>query len=128
MRKDTTIIKEIVLNKISKGGKCTPNGKAKYSIGNKIVHVRYCSTGYRFNINPNTLSANYEMWICGNENDYYLIPIEIIKKMYHDSDAYIDKNHTEIRVVSVDTFKNQVQYAKGGKKVDISPYFRNILD
>jgi hypothetical protein len=36
-------VKQSVLNIIAEGSPITPEGRAKYFIKNKIVHVRFCS-------------------------------------------------------------------------------------
>ncbi len=95
-------LKHTVLDRIASGKRWKPNGRSKFMVNEKIVHVRYCRsqrTGsplYKFNINPNTLSGNYELWICGNADSSYLIPTEIMEKMYQDPEAYIDRHHEEI--------------------------------
>lgn len=44
-------------------------GESKYRIGQAVVHVRFCSedrrgsTKYKYNINSNTLSADFELWV-----------------------------------------------------------------
>ena len=107
--------------------------QAKFRIGKSLEHTRFCSQNaaapskYKFNINPNTLSADYELWICGSSNSYYLIPISIMKQIYSDPEAYVDKHHPEIRVVSVDIEKHCVAYAKGGKICDLSSFFQQRI-
>jgi hypothetical protein len=126
-------IKHAVLNKILSGNPWNPIGNSKFDANGRIIHMRYCSPNsaanpkYKFNINPNTLSADYEVWICGAENDYYLIPKDIIEDMYSDSDAYVDSHHPKIRVVSVDKNNDTAMYAKGGKSANLNPYFRATL-
>jgi hypothetical protein len=42
--------------------------------------VRYCSRNvsaprkFKFNINPNSLSAGCELWVCGSAAIYYMMP------------------------------------------------------
>jgi len=126
-------IKENVLSTISKSSNYVSIGKSKYRINSKIVHIRYCSTSssnglrYKFNINPNTLDADYELWICGDSNTYYLIPTDIMKMIYEDPDTYPDKLYPNIRVVSVDVSKDKIIYGTGGKSLKISDYFKKSL-
>ena len=82
---------------------------------------------YKFNINHNTLSADFEVWICGSSDQYFLIPIDIIKQIYLYRGTYIDYHHPEIRVVSVNTQTSQATYARGGMKLDLTPYFLATL-
>ena len=127
-------IKRAVYERIAGSQNWYPSGRAKIRVGQNIVHVRFCSTNrrapskYKFNINPNTLTADFELWICGDEETFFLIPIEIIKDIYTDPDTYQDYHHAGIKVVSIDTDKNCVQYAIGGKSIDLNPYLRSALN
>jgi len=67
------------------------------------------------------------LWICGDQETYYLTPIEIIKKIYTDPDAYQDYHHEGIKVVSIDTDSNYVMYARGGKSISLKPYLKGII-
>jgi len=127
-------IKEAVLDRIADGqGWVTARGPTNYSISGKIIHLRFCSTDrkrishYKFNINPNTLRADYEVWICGGINNYYLIPINLIAKIYSDPDTYPDRRHPEIRVVSVSSENHIVNYGQGGKKIDLTSFYNKVI-
>lgn len=126
-------MKEAVLESIAGGTSWRPAGRAKFQLGGRIVHVRFCSsnksnrTQYKFNINPNTLTADYELWICGGENQYYLIPKRVIQGIYNDPDAYIDHHHPEIRVVSVDLARHEAMYAPEGKSINLERFFQVTL-
>jgi len=71
--------KGAVVAMVAKDAPLVSAGRAKVRIGKCLVHVRYCSPNakalkrYKFNINPNTLSADYELWICGSAAIYYLL-------------------------------------------------------
>ena len=125
--------KRIVLDRIFTGEDWAPSGRAKYRMGLHVIHVRFCSPDrfasphYKFNINPNTLSADYEVWICGDANTYYLIPIQLMRRIYCDPESYVDSRYPEIRVVSVNAGTNTVTYATGGRTVDITPYLHRTL-
>lgn len=77
----STIEENAALAKIANGATVASAGNAKARIGKSVVHVRYCSRNlsapdkFKFNINPNTLSADYELWVCGSAALYYLMPI-----------------------------------------------------
>lgn len=126
-------IKHIVLDRIAADKNWLPSGRAKYRIGHHVIHVRFCSADksgsplYKFNINPNTLSADYEVWICGDADTYYLFPIRLMCQIYDDPEAYVDYHHHEIRVVSVNVNTNTVTYATGGRKMLITSYLRGTL-
>jgi len=93
-----------------------------------VVHVRYCSPNanapvkFKFNINPNTLSADYELWVCGSATVYYLMPISFMQGIYDNPNSYIDRRNPEIRVVSVDTDSHTVTYASGGVSSSLRSY------
>lgn len=125
--------KQIVLDCISVGGGWVSCGRAKYREGVHVLHVRFCSADrfgsprYKFNINPNTLSADYEVWICGDANTYYLVPTQLMRRIYCDPGTYVDSRHPEIRIVSVNTGMNTVTYAAGGRTMDLTPYLCRTL-
>ncbi|MCG8605091.1 hypothetical protein MJD09_08855 [bacterium] len=130
MRKNDGI-KQAVIQRIAKGqnwAKAQGVGQEKYDVEGETIHTRYCSPPtYKFNLNPNTLRSDYELWICGDESHYYFIPIQYIRQMYNHPEAYPDRHHPEIRVVSVDRNTHMATYAKGGKKMDLREYFCSIL-
>ena len=121
--------RESVLSKIAQRARFSSSGRSMYAVGSVQVHTRYCAgTGkYKFNINPNTLRADYELWICGSEEDWYLVPIRVIRAMYDHPNAYPDRLHPEIRVVSVDTSDHSAIYASPSIKQDLRPYHRAVL-
>jgi len=112
--------KNTALEKIARGATVKTEGNAKVRIGKSVVHVRYCSPNtkapgkFKFNINPNTLSADYELWVCGSATIYYLMPISVMRGIYENPNAYVDRRHPDIRVVSVDTHSHTVTFASGG--------------
>ena len=122
-----------VLERIANGTTVEYTKKSKVRIGKSIVHFRYCSTKptarwrFNFNINPNTLSADYELWICGKAAVYYLMPISFIQDIYDNPDTYALRKNPEIRPVSVDTYSHTVTYAKGGVKKSLEAYFGATL-
>jgi hypothetical protein len=121
-------VKDEILRRVSSGQRWFPVGMAKFKVGNRLIHVRYCSADksnsvrYKFNINPNSLVSDYELWICGDVDHYYLIPNPLIRDIYADPSAYPDKRHSEIRVVSVNAGSHIATYATGGKFVDLSTF------
>ena len=126
---DGEYYKEIVLKNIAGVYGLAKRGKATYSVGDRLVHVRYKSPSvnmrFPFNISRTTLKADYELWICGDEKAYYLIPMEIIRKMYDDPNAYHDKMHPNLTVVTCSTADDKVTYATGGTSIYLSQY-KNI--
>jgi hypothetical protein len=123
-------VKHRVLSSISTTSQFLLIGRDSYRIGGVLVHTRFCSPGkgkYKFNINPNSLRSDYELWICGTTSDWYLIPTHEIRKIYNHPRAYPDGHHPNIRVVSVDVLTNECGYASPGVKLDLSSYFRGKL-
>jgi hypothetical protein len=117
-----------VLSAVAGSQGWSPSGRLKARVGKTNVHVRLRSADrespgkYRFSISPNALSADYELWICGDARTYYLIPIEVIKEMYSDPNAYQDTHHEEIKVVSVDAQSDKATYAAGAVSMSLKPF------
>lgn len=123
-------LKMKVFQSVAPGSAPRLRGRELYRFGTLSVHVRYCApTGgnFRFNINPNTLRADYELWICGGEQHWYLTPVCVLRQMYEHPAAYQDSHHPEIRVVSVDALMHRASYASRSITLDLSPYFRAVL-
>jgi hypothetical protein len=124
----SAVEKKVALSKISNGAAIVSVGNAKVRIKNLVVHVRFCSRNlsapgkFKFNINPNTLSADFELWICGSAVIYYLMPLEFMQGIYNNPDTYIDRMHPEIRVVSVDANVHTATYASGGVNTSLRDY------
>jgi hypothetical protein len=121
-------VKQSVVTTVAGSKNCVPSGVASYRIDGTVLHVRFCSKDqkdsgrYKFNINPNTLRADWECWICGDRSLHYLIPTEILRSLYDDPRAYVDSHHPAIRVVSVDAMRDEALYARGGKRLDLKQY------
>ncbi len=128
-----TAEKRAALSKVAKGASIVPAGTAKFRVGKWVVHVRYCTPNaltprkFRFNINPNTLSADYELWVCGRAAVYYLMPISFIQQIYNNPNTYVDYTHPEIRVVSVDAGPHTVTFASGGLSSSLRGYLGGSL-
>lgn len=123
-------IKETVFGSIAPGNVVQRSGRATYWIGGWRVHARYCAPGaghYKFNLNPNTLCAEFELWICGSASHWYLIPIEVIREIYDHPAAYPDNRHADIRVVTVDTQLHRAGYAAPSVVLDLDPDFKSTL-
>lgn len=125
--------KKSALSVIAYGSDISSLGKAKYKIDGSIVHVRFCSQSsrapekYKFNINPNTLSADYELWVCGSAAVYYLMPVSVMREIYNNPSTYEDRHHPGIKVVSVDTNTHIVTYASGGINTSLRRYLNAII-
>ena len=123
-------IKMEVLELVAPRSTSAPCGRESYRLRGACVHVRYCAPGksnYKFNINPNSLRASYDLWICGDGKHWYLIPVHVLRQMYDHPAAYPDNHHPEIRVVSVNALTHRVGYAAPSITLDLSPYFRADL-
>lgn len=102
------VAKFTVLSRIAAGASAQTLGRSMVRIGWWIVHVRFRSaahteggTVYRFGLNPRTLTADLELWICGSADTYYLIPKTIVHRIYNDPSALPDHVHTEIRFAEI---------------------------
>lgn len=116
-----------VLQAVAGSRSYVTQAKAHYRIGGTDVHVRYKSNpshgaAYPYNINPNTLRADYELWICGDTDGWYLVPIDVIREIYEDPQGYPDRHHADIRVVTVDVGTHAVTYGSGGRSVSLASY------
>jgi hypothetical protein len=122
-------IKEAVFRSIAPGETPCRVGRERemYRIRGRKVHARYSARNYKFNLNPNTLRADFELWICGSCEHWYLIPIDVIRYMYEQPAAYRDNTHTEIRFVAVDGSAHRVEYAASRLSLSLAPYFRATL-
>jgi hypothetical protein len=67
------------------------------------------------------------VWICGNENHYYLIPTHVLKQIYDSPDSYPDGEHPEIRIISVDSQGHECLCGRGGQRINLSDFFRKTL-
>jgi hypothetical protein len=120
--------KNAALANVANGVSIVSVRKAKAQIGKALDHVRFCSRTldasgkFKFNINPNTLSADYELWVCGSSALYYLMPVSFIRAIYDNPATYIDRIHPEIRVVSVNADAHTVTYAAGGVSSSLQGY------
>ena len=91
------------------------------------IHVRWCvarnNHSFQFNINRTTLEADFELWVVGSRVSYYLLPVEVMRAIYKDPDAYPDRTHVAARlvVVSGNTFDDRLNYARGRRR-SISEY------
>lgn len=129
----STSEKNAALAKVANGAIIGSAGNAKARIGKAVVHVRFNSRNlsapgkFKFNINPNTLSADYELWVCGSAALYYLMPVAFMRRIYDDPNTYVDRMHPEIRVVSVDANSHTVTYAAGGVSTSLRGYLCGTL-
>lgn len=118
---------------VANGASISLVGRAKYRVSDSIVHVRFCSQNssapdkFKFNINPNTLSADYELWVCGSASTYYLMPVSVMQTIYDDPNTYQDRHHPGIKVVSVDISSRTVTYASGGVNLNVRQYLGGKL-
>jgi hypothetical protein len=125
---ESDTIKDDVLTKIANGRPVVRIPRAKARIGSSVIHIRFRSNGksggiWSFNINPNTLTVDFELLICGSSEIYYLIPISEIREIYQDPRAYPDRQHPEIRVIDVNVLTHRYTYGSGLQK-DMTAYFR----
>lgn len=125
--------KQIIFHKLAEGQTITDLGRNKVMIGDIRIHYRFKSfpkqnlDKFPFNINPNSLDTQFELFICGSEHLYYLIPVDVLRMMYSHPNAYPDRHHPNIRIITIDTSKNKVTYAKPSISLDLAPYKNKSL-
>ena len=99
---DREAVKEKVLRTLGGDRAFRFNGRATYQVGQIAIHARYYSTDRKrptfckFNINPNSLSADYELWICGTAEGYYLLSNSRVSHIYRHLKAHVDHYHPKI--------------------------------
>jgi hypothetical protein len=124
--------KEQVLQHLADGRSVVRLPKAKAKIGQNVIHIRFTAKGKRggpvwsFGINPNTITADYELWVCGSPGIYYLIPQATVREMYDDPKGYPDKAHKGIRVADVNTKTHECKYARN-RQISLAPCFNAAL-
>lgn len=125
--------KKQLVSELAEGEVPAYAGRAKFKVRAGVVHIRFCSANssnseqYKFNINKNTLSADFELWICGSKENWYLLPMDLIREMHQHPDAYEDYQHPGLTVVSVYSDTDEVMFARGGVRKSIREYFRANL-
>ena len=126
--KSTDSYRDAVLEKIDGGRDYTKRGRVTYKIDGKYYHIKV-KTGqrvkYPFNINPNVLEADFEVYICGTDFVYYLLPIEVIKNMHSDPSAMPDYRNPGYTIIDVCPGEDKIKYGTGGKSLNIGKY-RNL--
>jgi hypothetical protein len=123
--KSTDIYRESVLEKIACGKGYMKVGKVTYKINGKLYHVRVKTgqlTKYPFNINNATLAADFEVYVCGTDKLYYVIPVELVKRMHSDPSAMPDYTHPGLTVIDVHPSKEIIVYGTGGKSIKVNEY------
>lgn len=121
-------IKRAVLAQVAPGVTWRFSGQTSYVSAVGVVHARYKSRGpFSFNINPATLRADHELWICGTPEWYYLLPIDVVSSIYLHRDGYVDRRHPKIRVVSINTTNHRATYSSGGQSMDLTQHYRATL-
>ncbi|MGA2334668.1 MAG: hypothetical protein ABSG08_04775 [Terriglobales bacterium] len=127
----TDQIKERTLDLIAHGRKRILVGRSLWKVDGVVVHVR-CVTQrqgnkrFRFNLNKNSLGADYELWICGTSG-HYLIPKSVIKTMHEHPFAYPDHTHQGLTVLQVNLKDHLAMYARPGIKQNLQRYFDALL-
>ncbi len=125
-------VKKAVLERLAAGRQISPLGKAKVRIGTAVVHVRFRARANRggvvwlFNINPNTLTADYELWICGSPSIYYLVPKSTVSNIYDDPATYPDRSHREIKLANINSKTHWCAYGSG-RGVDLGDFYGGRL-
>ena len=112
-------IKESLV-KIANGREIKYLKNACVEINNIVIHCRFVTNGlgkddkekFSFNINQTTLTADYELWVCGSSNWYYLIPIKIINDIYDDPDTYTNKypGQSSMKTVGIVITDNEIKF------------------
>jgi hypothetical protein len=124
----TESCRQSVLSKLA-GSKSTKKvGRVTHEIEGKRYHIKVKSGSlgkYPFNINPTVLAADYEVYVCGTDQLYYVLPMGEIEKMHADGNAMPDNAYSGYTILDVYPANNRIIYGIGGKELDIAKY-RNL--
>jgi len=93
--------------------------------GVKLYHVKVKTgqlTKYPFNINNASLAADFEVYVCGADKLYYVIPVELLRRMHSDPSAMPDYTHPGLTIIDVHPSKEIIVYGTGGKSIKVSEY------
>jgi hypothetical protein len=126
--KHTDKYRESALQKIASGRVYLKIEKVTYEIEGKRFHIKV-KTGnlkkYPFNINDTVLAADYEVYVCGTQDLYYVVPVELIKQMHTEPSAMPDNTHPGLTIIDIYPAEDIIIYGTGGKSLSIVK-FRNI--
>lgn len=119
---------QIIFQKLADGKTIIDIGNHKVKIGDKVVYWRrkgFPQSGspkFPYNINPNSLSADFALYICGDEQNYFLLPIAFIKMMNSHPNAYPDNRNPGYTIITIDIRDLDVLYARPSIRLDLRPY------
>ena len=118
--------KNAVLDRIAGvGGWWKAPGRDNWGSKNGTLHTRCRSnaahgTTYAYNFGPAALKMDYQVWICGKPEDYYLIPSEVVRKMYAHQKGYVDKAHPNLHVANIDVSCHKVTFATEAQRLNFA--------
>lgn len=130
MSTTTDVYREKVLRKLAGENPYKKVSGVVFQIAGKRFHIKV-KTGtqrkYPFNINDTVLSADYQVLICGTDECYYVLPIDLMRKMHTDPLAMPDYRNEDkgYTIYDVHPQQNKIVFGTGGKSVDVAKY-RNL--
>lgn len=127
-------IVESLVRKVADGSPVVEIGRSKYRVGDgATIHVRLhrpiasSSRNFWFDLNPSSLSVDYDIWICGNASMFYVVPQDVIARLYDDPEHYRNKRHPQIHPVHVYVETHEVRFARLGKREQIAKFFNGTV-
>lgn len=121
----TNAYRKTVLRKIAGDRTFKKMGPVTYEIEGKRFHIKV-KTGqlkkYPFNINDTVLTADYEVYVCGTDALYYMVPIDLVKTMHADPAAMPDYRNPGYTIIDIYPDEEQIIYGTGGKSLNVSKY------
>lgn len=120
-------IKHFVLKKVFGSEKFKPTAaKAIFDLNGVRVHVRHTWVSVRsnwwFDINPNTLRADFELWLCGYPSLWYLVPVSAIRYMNEAPTAYPNTEKSGTTEVTVNEDNDTCIFARNEPRLDVSRF------
>lgn len=106
--------------------------RANVGIGDKTVHVQFrpepktAPDIWSFNVNKNILLADFDVWVCGTGESYYLVPKNVVREIYNVADGWTDSTYPDIKVVQIDRQSHVCSYREA-PGMDFSAYYQARL-
>jgi len=124
-------IKRWVLSEVFGSESFKPVGIATYGHEGIRVHVRHTWATVRcrfwFDVNPNTVKADYELWICGMPSLWYLVPVSALVFMQGSPTAYRNTAREATTEVTVNEIEDTCRFARNEKPLDVSAFRHGTL-
>lgn len=106
--------------------------RATVMIGRQTVHAQFSAAPktapdtWSFHVNKNILLADFDVWVCGTGESYYLVPKDASREIYNAADGWSDSAHPDVKLVEIDRQSHICVY-RAGQGIDFSAYYQASL-